>query len=174
MDIETFFDIDKMQCDYQFGAQNSGLDLYLACGDACDSPLEASESGAPLNSEHDLKTAVLISLFTDRRAYDDDGLPDPRGSKRGWWADAISEKIGSRLWLLHREKQLNSVVLRAKEYAAEALQWLIDDGVVEKVEITAEIVRTGFLGLQVILSKTNKTTADFKYEYAWTNIQNAS
>lgn len=173
MDIETFFDSEKLRGDYLLMPSNAGLDLHMVAGDVSGSPLTASGAGAPLQNEHDLKTAVLISLFTDRRANEDDALPDFRGSKGGWWADALNnQKIGSRLWLLHREKQLNQVVLRAKEYAEEALQWLLDDGVVEQIIVTAEITRSGVLGLHIAISKTKRQTADFKFEFAWRGVGN--
>jgi len=37
-----------------------------------------------------LETAVLMSLFTDRRARDDDKLLDEEArDKKGWWGDPI-------------------------------------------------------------------------------------
>ena len=55
------------------------FDLALAgAGDARD-----------LQGDDGLLTAVIISLFTDARAHDDDPLPDERvgvtSDKRGWW-----------------------------------------------------------------------------------------
>ena len=87
-----------------------------------------------LESESGLETAVIISLFTDRRARDDDELPDPNNSdKRGWWGDLVAEvaddQIGSRLWLLERAKTTENVLVKAKEYAEESLSWMIEDGV---------------------------------------------
>jgi len=171
MDIETFFDSETLRGDYLLSPSNAGLELHAVAGDNSSVPLTESGAGAPLQNQHDLKTAVLISLFTDRRANNDDQLPDYRGSKRGWWSDALTgQKIGSRLWLLHREKQLNQVVLRAKEYAEEALQWLIDDGVAESVTVTAEVIRSGFLALHIEIVKTKRQTADFKFEFAWRGL----
>ena len=84
---------------------------------------------ADLQGDDGLMTAVIISLFTDARAHDDDPLPDERvgvsSDRRGWWGDCLPdaqgeqtlESIGSRLWLLWREKDLDSVVARARQYA---------------------------------------------------------
>lgn len=85
--------------------------------------------------EEGLETAVLISLFTDRRANEDDELINS-GEYRGWWGDELSEadKIGSRLWLI-RQKATQENVNLAKEYIIEALQWAIDDGVFIKIEV---------------------------------------
>ena len=96
-----------------------------------------------LESESGLETAVIISLFTDRRARDDDELPDPNNSdKRGWWGDLVAEvaddQIGSRLWLLERAKTTENVLVKAKEYAEESLSWMIEDGVAKEIVVEAE------------------------------------
>ncbi|WP_449567102.1 phage GP46 family protein [Lelliottia nimipressuralis] len=88
-----------------------------------------------------LPRAVIISLFSWRRANPDDNAPVPMG----WWGDTYptitGDRIGSRLWLLGREKIINNTLNRARDYAIEALQWLIDDGVAARVEASA--VRSG-------------------------------
>jgi len=96
-----------------------------------------------LATDDGLETAVSISLFSDRRASPNDVLSDRdlfegRNDKRGCWLDTYPEVegdlIGSRLWLLHRAKSQQVVVNRAGEIIAEALQWMIDDGVASRVE----------------------------------------
>ena len=45
--------------------------------------------------------------------------------------------IGSRLWLLRRSKLIeNETVRLAEEYIREALQWMIDDGLVLSIDVT--------------------------------------
>src|SRR5512143_214117 len=89
-------------------------------------------------SDQGLLTAVLLSLFLDRRAEDDDIPPsgDAR-DRRGWWADEFLEpegdKIGSRLWLLDRSKIVGETTKRADEYAREALAWMLSDRVVSRI-----------------------------------------
>ncbi|NCB53153.1 MAG: hypothetical protein EOM54_14955, partial [Clostridia bacterium] len=41
-------------------------------------------TGADLSSDKGLETAVIVSLFTDRRA-DGEELPPNEKTKRGWW-----------------------------------------------------------------------------------------
>ena len=93
-----------------------------------------------LNSAQPLVRAVLISLFTWRRANRDDALPGDL--RMGWWGDSFAaapnDRIGSRLWLLSRAKLTSETVALAKEYAEEALRWLVDDGVAARVEVQAE------------------------------------
>ncbi len=110
-------------------------------------------------TDDSLKTAVIVSLFTDRRAEPDDEIPDGTEDRRGWWGDIYPEHdgdlIGSRLWLLDREKQLPSVLRRAETYAAEALQWLIDDGVAQTVDVSAKNPSDGVLALEIRIQETS-------------------
>jgi phage gp46-like protein len=143
---------------------------------------------ASLKGEDGLQTAIIISLFTDRRANADDVIPDGSNNKRGWWADAFpdidNDKIGSRLWLLHREKDMQSVVNRAYDYAVEALQWLVEDGVARRVEVQTGWVdkvsgaitetktdqsRNGVLGIGVIVYRNNGTVEKFRFDDFWNN-----
>ena len=129
--------------------------------------------GAPgLAEESGLKSAIILSLFSDRRANPDDALPSPASSdRRGWWGDNFAalqnDRIGSRLWLLSREKQLSKVLLRANEYCKEALQWLIDDGIAKAVEVHAEIVRAGVLGVEIIITRPDGVDQKFQFDDIW-------
>ena len=98
---------------------------------------------------------ILVSLGSDRRAAPDDVLPtgvsplnQPTtwSERRGWWGDALdrrSRRIGSRLWLLDREKATEQVRLRAQAYVAEALAWMaLDLGVTPDISVTIERAET--------------------------------
>ena len=134
-------------------------------------------NGYDLQQESGLTTAVIISLFTDRRAANDDPLPSGATDLRGWWGDAFpdveGDRIGSRLWLLSREKQTQLVVNRAQEYAQEALAWLMDDGIASAVNVVALIVRTGVLGLVITVDRPGVGSVDYKFEYVWEAHLNA-
>lgn len=152
------------------------LELFWTAG---ASLADLGFSGGDLATDHDLKTAILLSLFTDQRAKDDDQLPDQMQGKRGWWGDAlgvngVNRKIGSRLWLLAREKQVQEVVNRAQEYAQEALQWLVDDGVVLSVAVSSAIVAPSTLGLSIAVQRNQQTPARYRFEFAWNNLSQVS
>jgi phage gp46-like protein len=124
-----------------------------------------------LLTDDGLETAVLLSLFLDRRAEDGDVLPDGETDRRGWWGDAFpvveGDRIGSRLWLLARSKQTQEVVDRAKEYATEALQWLIDDKVAARVDVESEIVRNGIIGIGVSIHRPKQDVKNYRWNYTW-------
>lgn len=98
-----------------------------------------------------LTRAVVISLFTHRRADPDDNADVPMG----WWGDtwpvAVNDRYGSKLWLLQRSKLTNALVNTVRNYLREALQWMLDDGVVSRIDI--DIQRTGIneLGNKIVL-----------------------
>jgi len=116
--------------------------------------------------------SVIISLFTWRRANPDDELPGT--NKYGWWgdtyADTNNDRIGSRLWLLSRSKLTAQTVLQAKEYAEEALQWLIDDGVAASVQVQSERWDLETLALGITLTRGDKTTINIRFSNAWDYI----
>ena len=123
--------------------------------------------GAALQSGNDLQTAILLSLFTDRLAEPSDETPD--GDRRGWWADDPANLMGSRLWLLSRAKGPLNVAQRAEDYAAEALQWLIADGVVAAFDIDGEWVSPDQLDLVVTAKKRDGTVVAVRLPQVWTN-----
>ena len=86
-----------------------------------------------------------------------DALPDGSGDRRGWWADSAApaadgDRTGSRLWLLSREKTLPEVLRRARDYAEEALAWLLEDGAAKNVSVHAAMPRRGLLALTVVIT----------------------
>lgn len=123
-----------------------------------------------LEADDGVRTAVVISLFTDARIMTEE-KPDEKSSLRGWWGDMFPDverdKIGSRLWLLSRSKQTTETLNRAKEYCLEALKWLTDDGVAESVTVETEFVSRGVLGIKVGV-KRPKSTVALSYAFNWT------
>ncbi|EPL7797645.1 phage GP46 family protein [Citrobacter freundii] len=101
-------------------------------------------NGTQVNSSFQLDPltrAVVISLFTHRRADPDDHADVPMG----WWGDTwpivANDRYGSKLWLLQRSKLTNALVNTVRSYLREALQWMLDDGVVSRIDI--DVQRTG-------------------------------
>ena len=109
----------------------------------------------------DLETSVLISLFTERRAEEGDDGYETLLYKGGSWGDAVGDvidRIGSRLWLMRRAKATQHNLNLAKTYIEEALQWLLDDGVAESIEvITTRGVGPANLRFSVDIQKPSDT-----------------
>lgn len=133
--------------------------------------------GPDLESDDSLRTAVIISLFSDRLANADDVLPSNDGDRRGWWGDlpidssapGPDDYIGSRLWLLERCTNAPANAVAAAAYAKEALQWLIDDGVAQSVAVQAVWISSDQLGLIIIISQQsgNAQPVQKTFQFAW-------
>jgi phage gp46-like protein len=121
-------------------------------------------SGPDLQLGTEIYSAVLISLFTDRIAGADDKLTDGSDNRRGWWGDLAQDvPIGSRLWLLAREKQVGEVLARAHDYALEALQWLITDGLVLRFDITVSFLAAGQIGFLIVAYQPDGRTEQMNF-----------
>lgn len=123
-----------------------------------------------LDSDEPLVRAVVISLFTWRRANPDDDLPGDL--RQGWWGDSFpvvpNDKIGSRLWLLSRAKLTSETVVRAREYAEESLAWLVKDGIAARVVVEAERHGLSTLALACRVFKSDgKQPLDIRFTDVW-------
>lgn len=130
-------------------------------------------SGTDLATDSGLRSAVILSLFTDARAHDDDVIPDGSNDRRGCWMDSFlpeGESFGSRLWLLSREKELPKVLQRAEEYAEEALRWLIKEGAAKSVSVTATRAASSVLLLQVSITLPDGSPFDDVFNYPMESI----
>lgn len=119
-----------------------------------------------------LARAVVMSLFTWRRARPDDELPGDQ--RMGWWGDSYAtvdgDRVGSRLWLLARAKLTAQTVNRAREYAEEALAWLVEDGVASRVEVEAERQGLTTLALACRIYRSDGRAVDLRFANVWESL----
>jgi phage gp46-like protein len=152
------------------GLGDLALTWSIASGDS-----DLSIVDSDLASDRGLETAMILSLFTDRRADDDDVPPsgDPT-DRRGWWADELGQiagdKLGSRLWLLDRSKRTSDTLLRAKGYVVEALEWMIADQVASVIDVETSFV-SGVLVIDVGVQRPGRDRIAFRFSSTWDNLQ---
>ncbi|CAI1575091.1 Phage protein GP46 [Serratia proteamaculans] len=141
-DISSFWDVERLAADWREGR------------------------GDLMNGD-DLQTSIIISLFTDRAARDDDDIESD--DRRGWWGDADEENdIGSRLWLLRRQKLTQSVAQKAEDYSREALQWLVTDGVVSSFSVATQIVYPCRLNIVIRYQRPGSgNDTDMRFFWVW-------
>ena len=116
----------------------------------------------------DLLTAVIISLFTDAPATADYVPRD--GDRRGWWADPYAGiTLGSNLWQIGRATKTTATLTLARQSAARALQWLVDDGVAATVDVQAEWQgsETPRLAMAITITAPDGTARPFRFSWAW-------
>jgi phage gp46-like protein len=126
--------------------------------------------GADLAAEDGLRSSVLVSLFTDRRARSDDRIPDGSADRRGHWSDSHlpgDDQEGSRLWLLEREKVQPEVLRRAEDYSREALTWMLEDGAASAVQTTAWTTGRSDLNLRVQITRPSGEQVSFEFLDIW-------
>lgn len=128
--------------------------------------------GQDLARDDGLESAVLVSLFTDRRASVEqlrDG--DNKSDLRGWWGDFAppveGDKTGSLLWLLSREKQTRETLARGQQYAKQALDWMVEDKVARAVAVQTEYARTGVMLIGVDIDRPDGLRSTYRYDYEW-------
>ena len=133
--------------------------------------LQLSINGAMTSASavtDDLLRAVLISLFTWRRAGKDDPT---EGQRMGWWGDAYAtvsdDRIGSLLWLLARSKLSNDTANRAHEYAQQALQWMIDDGVAMRIDVVTERTDAAGLAISLDIYRNDGSVMPVRFDNLW-------
>jgi phage gp46-like protein len=120
-----------------------------------------------------LETAIGLSLFTDRRATNQEirefqtGIIE-RQSRRGYWANTYRDFTqGSGLWLLSRSKRQEITRSRAEAYALECLQWLKQDGVAKSVDAFVSLSGQSGLDIQIRITKPAGEELNYKYQFVW-------
>lgn len=128
-----------------------------------------------LELEDTLQTAIILSLFTDKRASPDDRLPLNETNRRGWvgdefMSDGFSDRPdnwGTLLWLLYIGKVTDDVPAKAVFTCKEGLAWLVRDGIADRIEVTAQWVgdRADRLAIRPQIFKPGQITP--VYDVLW-------
>lgn len=111
--------------------------------------------GYDLATDDGLQTAVIILLFTD---------------KGHWWGDQyLDQPLGSELYKLETAKATQATLNDAEQYATEALQPLIEQGVAKTIEAEAEYGgnNADILGLEITITRPDGNAATFKFADIW-------
>ena len=127
-----------------------------------------------LAAHDDLTRAVIISIFTWRRAGPDDVLLDGGSDRQGWWADGFAQnagdEIGSKLWLRVREKLTEDTLRLCKGDIEECLQWLIDDHVAIRIDVTVERQGNDTAAFRVVIYRFDGSQHELKFSKVWEQL----
>ncbi len=132
--------------------------------DFCEGDL--SIEAFDLTLESGLRSAVLISVFTDARASSDE-LPDGETDRRGWWGDRVEnddDETGSLLWVLEREKETAEVAAKAETYIQRCLAWMVTDGLATAVSVIAEWTAHGRLEILTQIPLPDGSVLEMQFE----------
>lgn len=121
----------------------------------------------------DIETAIIISLFTWRRANPDDKL-DSGQSRFGWFGDKIGGNdkfpLGSRLYLLARKTITPQTMREAEEFASEALKWMVEDKVVSSISCASERVSNERVDLRITYTRDG-ISKEKRFNDLWQQIE---
>ncbi|MES2615429.1 MAG: phage GP46 family protein [Bdellovibrionota bacterium] len=135
-----------------------------------DMALDLVVNNSEVQVDESLKSAVLVSLFTDVRCEKTE-LPSGETLQRGYFGDGIfGEKTGSKLWLLERAKYTNDVLIKAKEYAQNALNWLVTDGLAKEVGVQTYFNEKKKMILNITLFKNNDAVESITINNLWSSV----
>ena len=100
-----------------------------------------------LQATDPIKTAVVMLLFSDARGTDEQMRRADETDKRGWVGDGFDvdraageTDLGSRLRFFRREALTDQLARDFQEEAARALQPLIVQGAVARLDVAAEAI----------------------------------
>lgn len=91
--------------------------------------------------QDDLDTSIVIGLFADTRAEEDEVLVAEQ--RRGFWGKEIDgSNTGSKIWQQNGRKIIDNMG-RIIDWAEKGLQFLTDEELVKKVESNAVFIENG-------------------------------
>lgn len=99
-----------------------------------------------LKADAGLATAIILALFTDKRAPEGARLDD--GDRRGWFGDRIDVRadlgeadLGSWIWLYERSALTDDLPQLIHDAAVDALEPIRLQGAVARFDVTVEMFR---------------------------------
>lgn len=124
------------------------LQLYRADWSVWDMAYDGND----LLTDSSLRTAIIISCWTDAAANDYDG----------WWGDAYIEKPVSEslLWTLIGKPANTENAALGIDYIKKALQWLLDDGWITSLAVTGEAQKDPASQLWIFAFRVDHTNKD--------------
>ena len=120
-----------------------------------------------------LRTAAIVSLFTDALADAAASIPDGTDNRRGWPGDdplpnaadtAQRDNTGSTLWLREGARQTEETRRLIESDVRTAFAWAITDGVADVVTASAAYPRNDVVTVAVTLQQG---AVKNRFDYTW-------
>lgn len=123
-----------------------------------------------------LDSALMVSLFSDRRAYEDEVADAMK--RRGWIGDLVARDVGDRhgsgLWLYEQRRLDEETVIGLRIEAESALTWMREEGLItaHSASVTPDPVNRR-ITLMVSLAYPDGSVARKAYALANNTIRRA-
>lgn len=129
------------------------------------------ENGDILNGDF-FDTSLIISIYGERRASANE-MPVAE-LRRGWIGNENNDyENGSKLWLYEQERITRAILNKITTEAENSVQWLIDDGFCDDIQVTAVVSDLG-VGLQINIERNNSKISRFFQLWENTGVSNAA
>ncbi len=132
--------------------------------------LAFDEGVGDLLTSESLENAVIVSIGTYARERKLGSVANLSPCIGGWWGDTFDNlgTLGGYLYEAFPERLTTAVARRVETLAAEALAWLIKDGVAKSVGCVAEMVDEEKLSLRVEVERPDGNLEQaLVYEIKW-------
>lgn len=128
---------------------NQNLDIKVNRKESLGGLYDINIENGDFQIANNFDTTLQMSLLAERRADASEvAIPQYR---RGWFGNELSDiagfQIGSKLWLLEQARRTRTTLNLAINYAKEALNWMVEDDLIESFEINGEF--TGTIGIRL-------------------------
>lgn len=104
-----------------------------------DGTFDITFENGDFKSTDGLDTAIIMSLFVDKRATEDE-MPDA-SLRRGWIGNELNSnidyEIGSKLWLLDQSRVVQKTVNDSESYVADGVSHFIDDSIAKQIDVSS-------------------------------------
>ena len=120
-----------------------------------------------IETEDSLDTAILVSLFSDRRVSESEQPNEHK--RRGWIGNESTPGIqmGSRVWVYEQARITNTTLSGISNAASDCLQWMVDQGIASKVSASAVSTSIG-VSLNVYITRPT-SEVEQRYYDLWNN-----
>ena len=129
--------------------------------------VELTDEGFDLKGAVNLRNAVGIMIFSERRTNADDDFPNQGGYPGDVLNDIDEPNLGSKIWQLLRSKSLARHLPETEEDIKEALQELIDQGIAVSINVVAAYLGEVKQLLTFEVEIVRLTGENLRFNYVW-------
>jgi len=158
---------------------DSPLLLWGTSWNAALNTFDWTISGTSLKADDQLYNAIMLCLFTDKRARDDYPLPSAEDDPRGWWGNNINidsnngeQELGSYLWIYERSAMTDANLKGIEDAVNDALLPLTATGMVARYDSQVAWDKpkgSVCIGVQVY-SQDGAKAFDQRFTRVWTQV----
>lgn len=144
-----------------------GIDACLLESDNSTYDIQLGSDGDILTQDF-FDTAIIVSLFTERRANESEVL-DP-ALRRGWVGNESTPGFeqGSKIWLFEQARITRSVLNGLSTAVKDALEWFVDSGFADSIDAVEVTATTTGITLSTNIRRPN-SQVDRQFFTLWDN-----